>query len=170
MPVTTKDLLTSMSAIDINPSLLLSFYETKVREAETLLNEYKTKVSFLKRKITNNNVVEITDFNMKLTSIKWREEIRNCITTTQPLQFYLANSNQIARCIAYNQGLEIINRDVRSKISSTLSLMFREGEIGRTGGENGKDFLYGIEKFFEQDMITLKKEYRNRLSELEQYK
>jgi len=107
---------------------------------------------------------------MKLSGVRWRASIRQCLAVKQPHKFYLFDSNHIARCIGWRHGLEIINREIKSKVSSTLSLMFREGEIGRFGGENGKYYLYGIEKFFEPDMITLKKEYKKRISELEQFK
>jgi hypothetical protein len=168
MAVTAKAFLNSLTTMELNPSLLISYYENELEKVEGVANELKSKISFLKKKMRNNNTVEISDFNMKLANIKWRSEIRKCITPSDPNQFYIATSTQIAQCISYNNELEIINRDIKGKISSTLSLMWKEGEIGRCGSENGKDYYYGIAKFFEpnKSMTNLKKEYEERLGEL----
>lgn len=167
MSVKPNDILKSMNQIELNPQSLLSYYEDKIQETKIILAGFKSKASFLKKKIKNNSQVEITDLNMKLSDIKWRTAIRQCLAVKEPDQFFLSNSSHIARCISGHHNLEIMNREIKSKISSTLSLMFREGEIGRFGGENGKNYLYGIEKFFENDMTTLKKKYKRRISELE---
>jgi Rps23 Pro-64 3,4-dihydroxylase Tpa1-like proline 4-hydroxylase len=170
MLVSSIDISKSMNQIDLNPQSLLSYYEDKIHETEVILADFKRKASFLKNKIRYHSQVEITDLNMKLSGIRWRTAIRECLAVKESHQFYLTNSNYIARCIAWHHSLEIINREIKSKISSTLSLMFREGEIGRFGGENGKNYLYGLKKFFESDMTTLKKMYKSRISELEQFK
>jgi len=160
MPVSANDILNATSPIGISPNSMLSYYEARIKETEFILADFKRKASFLKRKMKNNDTVEINEFNMKLTNIKWRSEIRSCITPENPKeQFYIATSTQIASCIAYRNDLEIINRDIKSKISSTLSSMFKEGEIGRFGGDFGKDYLYGIKEFFNSDSVTISPKY-----------
>lgn len=170
MPVTISDIKNSMNTLEVNPSIMLSYYESKIEETESVLSELKSKYSFLKKKLKNNSPFEITELNMKLANIKWRDEIRTCITPHNPEIFYLATSSQIASCIAYKFDIKAITRDIKSKISSTLSLMFREGRIGRMGDVNGKDFMYGVIDFFENNKTTLKNEYIKRLGELEQYR
>ena len=170
MAVPIQDIINSMNTLEVNPGLMLSYYESKIEETEKVLYDFKSKLSFLKKKIKNNTPFEITELNMQLANIKWRAEIRMCITPLDPKKFYLATSSEISSCIAINNNIQVITRDIKSKISSTLSLMFKEREVGRYGGENGKDYQYGISNFFESDMVTLKKEYVKRLPELDQYK
>lgn len=74
-------------------------------------------------------------------------------------EFYIATATQIASRIAHRNDLELINRDIKAKVSCALSLMFREGEIGRYAGEFGRNHLYGIKEFFEKDLVTIKSKY-----------
>ncbi|MGN6604449.1 MAG: hypothetical protein ACTHK8_18465 [Ginsengibacter sp.] len=160
MEITESDIKKSMSTLEVHPSIMLSYYESKIEETEKVLAELKSKYSFLKRKIRNNSPFEITELNMKIANIKWRDEIRRCITPEND-EFSLATSSEISSCIAYNHNIEILTREIKSKISSTLSLMFREGEIGRVGGENGKDYLYGVKEYFNSDGITINIKFKD---------
>src|SRR5258708_7097630 len=141
----------AMNSLEFNPSMMLSYYESKIAETEIVLYDLKSKYSFLKKKLKNNTPFEITELNMRLANIKWRDEIRRCITPENDNDFYLATSSQISSCLCSYNDVEVITREIKSKISSTLSLMFGEGEIGRMGGKNGRDYLYGVAKFFEDD-------------------
>jgi hypothetical protein len=97
--------------------------------------------------------------------IRWRKEIRYCIlkyADGNPPS--LATSNELADCVANVNGLDKADRNIKVKISTSLSLMFsnpKKREVGRITSNNGEDYLYGDLRFFEEDGETLKAEYQH---------
>ena len=80
-------------------------------------------------------------------NLKWRSEIRKCLNES-PLP--LATLNNLADCIATNNHIKV-DRNLKLKISSTLSLMFNEGEIGRYIRANEREYSYGNKEYFIAD-------------------
>jgi len=101
------------------------------------------------------------------TVIKWRKEIRDCLENRSSI---LSTSAEIADCVAERNGL-VADRNIKVKISTTLSLMFKEGEIGRLPFDGETDFKYGDKKYFleesERKFTILRIEYSDLVNGVE---
>lgn len=147
MPFTGNEIAITKHMEDTADSML-SYYETKISETKKILFDFKRKATFLRRKIKDNNLGDINAYSLSLTNIIWRNEIRNWFKVSNAKhQFYLATTNEIVSCLAYRKGLKI-NRDIKVKISTSLSSMFQEGKIGRVTGQSGRNHLYGYKRVF----------------------
>lgn len=117
---------------------------------------------------------EITDLEAKLyviqknrpeVAIKWRESINWCLTVdSHSPKYFLKTTAGVYNCVAYKHKVEI-DAQMKSKVGSTLSLMFRQKLIGRYEHVNGNHY-YGLLEFFEKDCTTIKKKYAKDLDQL----
>lgn len=148
----------------VSPSFLISHYERELSKAEQEVAKIKRTLSALRKSLRGDAPLPITDLDLALANIKWRKEIRHCLTLST--DFHLMSSNEIAACVVKTNNLPGIDRNIKTKVSSTLSLMHKEGEIGRVRLKHTADFFYGIKEYFESDLTTLKAEYLPRIEHL----
>lgn len=142
--LTTNDILSEINA-----------KEKQVKELETTLAKTKFELQELKR-INAGNV-----------TIGWKESIKWCLTVDiNNGYFFVKTPAFVAKCIASKHGVEI-TRDIKNKISTTLSIMHNQGLIGRLQ-HNGKSF-YGMPELFKKDLVTLKPENAKIVDELNKY-
>lgn len=129
--------------------------EEKIDAEEKKVVLLKAELSYLK----NKRAESIT--------IKWRESIMWCLSVDVKNPFYFIKSSVgVHKCIAYKHSIEI-TADIKNKIATTLSMMFKEQKhIGRI--EHNGTFYYGLKELFEDDYVTLKKEYRKKMKELKE--
>lgn len=110
---------------------------------------------------------ELRRKNADNITIQWKEAIKNCLAidnnAPQFPQYFLKTPAFISDCVAWTNGVEI-SRDIKNKIASTLSFMFKEGSVGRIQ-HNGKTY-YGLAQYFNKDLTTIKKEYQRHISQL----
>lgn len=119
--------------------------QRKISEAEEKLLFLKTKHEMLKRR------------NYESTVIKWKKSVYGCLEVDKgKARWFLKSISSTSKCIAKRYSIDI-NRDARNKIATTMSLMYKAGEIGRMTWEGIT--YYGLPEFFEADLNTLKKEY-----------
>ncbi len=129
--------------------------EQEVKELEANLAKTKFELQELKR------------INAANVTIGWKESIKWCLNVDAENPFYFVKTPAfVAKCIASKHGVEI-TRDIKNKISTTLSIMFNQGLIGKIN-HNGKSF-YGIAELFKKDLITLKPDYAKVVDELNKY-
>jgi hypothetical protein len=100
----------------------------------------------------------IKEVQVKNTIIKWRDEIRACLGIDDDTEDELYTATDIARCVAIRHGLDVTS-DMKNKISTTLSIMHRSGDIGRIQQESGKSY-YGVVRLFDETLKNLKPEYQ----------
>jgi hypothetical protein len=97
--------------------------------------------------------------------IKWRESIDWCLTidSNNP-KYFLKNSAGVSLCIGFKHTIDI-DTNIKNKIATTLSGLFKEGTIGRI--TIGSTHYYGLLKFFKKnDLTELKDEYKADLVKL----
>src|SRR3954468_6987071 len=90
-----------------------SLYDKQLREVQFKILTIDQEINQLKE-----------DF-LKTIVIKFREEIRQCLGEYDQ-DYILLTHKDIISCIEYRNKIEA-NRNIRNKIISTLSLMYREG-------------------------------------------
>jgi hypothetical protein len=129
--------------------------EESIKALEDQLSRQRFELQELKRKNAAN------------TTIRWKESIRWCLEVdSDNAFFFIKNPAFVAKCIASKHGVEI-TRDIKNKISTTLSTMFNAGEIGRVQYKGNT--YYGLTKFFEGETLeSLKTKYVDRLEDLRQ--
>lgn len=104
--------------------------------------------------------------NAETIVIRWKESVKWCLETDATNPYYFIKTPLfVAMCIAKKHGVEI-TRDIKNKISTTLSIMFNQKEIGRTQ-HNGASY-YGLPEFFKKDLMELKDEYQDKIDLLRQ--
>lgn len=131
----------------------------EIREKESLINELTEKFH-----ATKFELGELKRINAANTTIQWKESIKNCLTDESiQSSYFLKTPAFISNCVSWTYGVEL-TRDIKNKIATTLSVMFNQGLIGRVS-HNGKTY-YGLDKFFEKDMTTLKKKYAEWVEDL----
>ncbi|MFW0717498.1 hypothetical protein [Pedobacter sp. N23S346] len=108
---------------------LIEHFNYKLRFAEIEAESFRKILAYLNEKPTLS------------INLKWREEIRYCLNKRKSI----LSSNEISECVCIRHNIEP-DRNIRLKISTTLSKMFDEGEIGRSG--NNRDYKYGLKKLF----------------------
>lgn len=129
--------------------------ESMIRELESQLAKSKFELQELKRQ------------NAEVTTIHWKDSIRWCleVDASNPL-YFIKTPAFVAKCIAQKHGVEI-TRDIKNKISTTLSIMFNAKEIGRI--QHQSKTFYGLSKFFEgENLDELKAEYKDKIDKLRQ--
>lgn len=87
-------------------------------------------------------------------ALKWRSEVRRCLNG----QNVLVTSSDVADCVAVRNTIPV-DRNIRLKVSTTLSTLYNEGEIGRYARDGERDYYYGLRNYFENDGTTVKKEH-----------
>jgi hypothetical protein len=97
----------------------------------------------------------------KFIKIKWREEVRACLKNSAGYHI-LRTSYAISQCVAWRNAVSE-NRNLKLKIGTTLSMMFRDKEIGRVVLPNKRDFYYGDASLFRDDLKTIKKELKDKI-------
>lgn len=95
--------------------------------------------------------------------IKWRESILWCLDVDDNPEFFLKTALALSECVAYKNAIDV-NADIKLKIGTTLSIMHRIGKIGRISFRNSS--YYGLAKYFNEDLQTLKPEYEKNLKKL----
>jgi hypothetical protein len=122
--------------------------------------------------ITENKVIDLKGELYKLKEkrpeviIKYRESIRWCLDVdARNSKFFLKTAQGVYNCIAFKHKIDIDSK-TKSKISTTLSMMHKEGLIGRLYHEGKNAHYYGLASFFEKDLVTLKKKYEKDFEEL----
>ena len=92
-----------------------------------------------------------------VVKIKWRDSIKWCLEIDAANKIYFLKSGAgVYKCIAFKHKVDITS-EIKNKINISLSSLFKEGTIGRIQ-YNGV-FYYGLTKFFNDDLITLKQQY-----------
>lgn len=117
--------------------------EKAIKNMEQDLHLKKAELSFLKKQVSKN------------AGIKWRESIIWCLDTKQK-ELFIKTPLFISKCISQKHNVQV-NRDIKNKIATTLSLMFGLKLIGRISHEGVT--YYGLPKYFKDDMTTLKREF-----------
>lgn len=153
------------ASILLDTSVLLEVYKNELKKAETEVSKYKRLISLIQRNSKRGIPNEISDMDFRVANLKWRKEVRDCLNLPHK---FLLTSNEIASCVAVRNKLDAVDRNIKTKISATLSLLYSEKEIGRILEPNGREFLYGRSDYFEPDMVTIKREYENKLMNLVQ--
>lgn len=129
--------------------------EEQVKELEAILAKTKFELQELKR-INAGNV-----------TIGWKESIKWCLSVDiDNSYFFVKTPAFVAKCIASKHGVEV-TRDIKNKISTTLSIMHNQSLIGRVQ-HNGKSF-YGMPELFKKDLVTLRPENIKIVDELNKY-
>lgn len=151
------DLVTSISATLFDGDVL-----TKIKDREKVIIDYRNKIAQYEFEVQ-----QLKRFNAENTIIRWKDSIKWCLEVDKENPFYfIKNTAYVAKCIANKHGVEI-TRDIKNKISTTLSVMYNQKEIGRIQ-YNGNTF-YGLPEFFEaENLDVLKKEYQAGLDNLRQ--
>lgn len=143
----------------------------EVIEGDDLLTKIKEKekaIKTLEQELAQHRfqLQEMRRVNAESVTIKWKESIkwRLSVDAGSPY-FFIKTPAFVSKCIAQKHGIEI-TRDIKNKIATTLSIMHNQKLIGRIH-YNGSSF-YGLPDFFNEDLITLKEEYKERLNTLRQ--
>lgn len=138
------------------PSLL-----DQIMEKEKLISELENQLSKEKYEL-----IRMKEQNAQDVVIRWKESINWCITVDSENPYYFIKTpTYISKCIASKHGVEV-TRDIKNKIATNLSQMFKQKLIGRI--QHGGASYYGLTKFFKNDRITLKKEYEPLLEKVKE--
>ncbi|TCD13948.1 hypothetical protein EZ456_24870 [Pedobacter psychrodurus] len=108
---------------------LIEHFNYKLRFAEIEVESFRKILAYLNEKPTSS------------INLKWREEVRHCLNKRKSI----LSSNEISECVCIRHNVEP-DRNIKLKIATTLSKMFDEGEIGRSG--NNRDYKYGLKELF----------------------
>ncbi|HLO71506.1 MAG TPA: hypothetical protein VK167_11585 [Flavipsychrobacter sp.] len=119
--------------------------EKEIEEKEKELGALKGVLSVLKEK------------HAESIEIKWREEVRLCLFDKTSNKYFLSKHHEIIGCIEYKKSIKA-NRKIKNALISTLSIMHKEKELGRI--KVGDDWVYGYAEVFEEDLNTIKDEYK----------
>lgn len=133
-------------------------FVSRIMRIERDVEEYQHKIDFLN--------LELEDIQEKrpVVSIKWRDSIKWCLEIDSGnWRYFLKTTAGVYKCIAYKNRIEL-TPDIKNKIAITLSLLYKDKVIGRIM-YNGS-YLYGLPKFFNDDLTELKEEYKSGLDKL----
>jgi hypothetical protein len=143
--------------------------ETK---AELLKDDYASRIDSFDTKIAT---LEAEIDNLKyerdrvkkqrpLVVIKWRDSVKWCLEVdAENFRYFLKSTPGVYLCIGFKHKVEITS-DIKNKIAVTLASLFKEKVIGRYDYKG--TYLYGLTKFFNDDLTDLKEEYKSRLDRL----
>lgn len=136
--------------------------DAAAKQIATIENEIENK----RKEITQLEAdLYVLRKNRPAVNIKWRDSIMWCLTVdSDDPSYFLKTTAGVYTCVAYKHKVEV-DADMKSKVGSTLSLMFRQNLIGRYQHTNG-DHYYGLSEYFESDLITLKKKYGKNVDKL----
>lgn len=123
-------------------------HEVELNQAELHAASIKGELEMLKKKHAESLV------------IKWRDEIRGCMRRVDNGDYLFVTAQQIIECIEYKNSI-VADRNIKNKVATTLSIMHKEGEIGRIESPDGS--IYGHKTLFNNDLKTAKKQYRKLL-------
>ena len=122
-----------------------------IKEKELAIYELENKLSLAKK--TRPDV-----------TIKWRDSVKWCLEIdSKNFRYFLKSAAGVYKCIAFKHKVDI-TPDIRNKIATTLSLMFKEGTIGRILHNN--THYYGLKEFFNDDLTDLKDEFKKDIERL----
>ncbi len=111
----------------MNPSVVITYYENTISEAEKKLSDLKSLLKHLKKELLNQPGLAISEADVENLNIKWRKEIRDCID--EKSEFFIATSTQISAEIAFKHNYKKLYRDFKNKVATTLSLMHKEKKL-----------------------------------------
>ena len=149
--------LLSTLVISDKPAII-AMMEHDLKNAEAEVLRLKTSIKLIKRL---GNRSSITELEVRAVNLKWRKEIRRCLNGANRLM----NSVAIAECIRIVNKLPGLDRNITTKISTTLSLMYSSGEIGRIQGEGEREFYYGLKEYFEENRGALKSKHKKMMKQ-----
>jgi hypothetical protein len=139
-----------------------------IREKETLVSRLTAQISNLEKELSQHEseLNYLKKKNAETIVIRWKESIKWCLEVDADNPYYFIKKPLfVSKCIAKKHGVEITT-DIKNKISTTLSIMFNQGLIGRIQ-YNGASY-YGLPKFFKKNLTELKEEYKDKLEMLRQ--
>lgn len=157
--------------------IMTNEFSTEVLKAadEALKNDpVALRIVELTQEITEaeNKVIDLKGELFKIKEkrpevvIKYRESIRWCLDVdARNSKFFLKTAQGVYKCIEFLYKTELDSK-TKSKVSTTLSMMHKEGLIGRLYHEVKNAHYYGLESFFEKDLVTLKKKYEKDFEQL----
>jgi hypothetical protein len=93
--------------------------------------------------------------------IRWREEVRKCLGILSG-EYRIATFSDVLGCIEWNNGIQA-DKVMKNKVITTLSMMHKEGEIGKAPIQG--HYYYGYKELFDDTLMRLKKEYLHLLDE-----
>ena|ERR1700761_2070261 len=135
-------------------------------------DKFAEHIDMLKRRIREHEV-SLRELNYELQAvikarpaviIKWRESVKWCLDIdSENHRYFLKSTPGVYTCIAYKYKVDP-DRNIKNKIAITLASLYKEGIIGRI--EYNGVYLYGLTKFFNDDLTDLKEEYKDRLETL----
>jgi hypothetical protein len=133
-------------------------YANRISSLDFQINALEGQLQFLK--IERDQLIK----ERPPVIIKWRESIRWCLEIdSENYRYFLKSTSGVYQCIAFKHKVDITG-DIKNKISVTLAALFKEKTIGRISYEG--IYLYGLTKFFTDDLSDLKDEYKAGLNRL----
>jgi len=131
---------------------------SRITNIERKISDHKLEIVFLEDEL--RQVKE----ERPNVSIKWRESIRWCLEVdSENWRYFLKNTSAVYKCIVYKHKVDL-TADIKNKIAVTLSALYKEKIIGRI--EYNGMHLYGLTKFFNDDLTDLKEEHKSGLDKL----
>lgn len=138
--------------------LLADPFAKKIDDINEQINDSQLSISKLETELA------IVKSKRPPIVIKWRRSIEWCLEVdSQNKKYFLKNSPGVCNCIAFKHKVDL-TPDIKNKIATTLSMMFRDQLIGRLLIDG--TYYYGLPTFFEKDLKTLKKEYLKDVKQL----
>lgn len=150
----------------MNAATIIALYGSMFKqERSPILEEIESKEKEIESKEKElgalRGVLEmLREKHANSIEIKWREEVRQCLYNKAENRYFLSKHHEIIGCIEYKKGITA-NRKIKNALISTLSIMYKEGELGRA--KVGNDWVYGYAELFKSDLNTVKNEYKHLL-------
>lgn len=135
----------------------------RIKAQETKINGLQATIEAAKFELQEMKRINAIGLN-----IQWQDSVKWCMElNTDVPAYFIKTPAFFSECIAIKHGVEI-TRDMKNKISTTLSVMFNKGLAGRI--EKGTQTYYGSPTFFKKDkegrlteLKSMYKEWSNKL-------
>ena len=117
-------------------------------DRESVIRDFKIRIKVAKINVDSLEKIlkVLQEEPAKSPGIRWREEIRDCLDKHDtPL-----TSAGVSECVAIRNDVEV-DKHIKLKISTTLSMLFNEKEIGRYIPNGERDYYYGSKRLFIKD-------------------
>lgn len=135
---------------------MLPVYEHDLAKAEQEVIRLRKMIGLIKKTNSKKVPVKLTDFDFKVANLKWRKEIIECLEINNSNgRKAIYTSLEIAECVAQRNKLEFIDRNIKTKISTTLSLMHKDKRVGRVQIPNTNEFYYSVKENFVDKELTI---------------
>jgi len=132
------------------------------RQIDELSKQKEIKISELEEIDYQLNKIK----SKRKVDIRWRDSVKWCLEVdSRNPSYFLKNAAGVYNCIAFKHKIDI-TPDMKNKIATTLSSLFKEKTIGRIMHDGS--FHYGISQFFNDELNEIKEEYKINLSNLKQ--